>query len=53
MLPEQSQAPSKIPSPPHTPHSSKILPAQSQAFSEIPPPLQIPHSSYSPIQLSS
>ena len=53
-FPRQSQNSSGIPSPPHTPHSSKILLSQSQNSSAIsvhphsyiaPGPSQIPHAS--------
>ncbi len=45
MLPSQSHAPSAIPLPPQTPHSSSTLPSQSHAPSAIPLPLHTPHSS--------
>ena len=44
-LPSQSQSPSRIPSPPHTPHSSNTLPLQSQSPSGMPAPPHTPHSS--------
>ena len=64
MLPAQSHAPSAIPEPSHTPHSSttaspphtsaqsNVLPAQSHAPSAIPEPAHTPHSSYTPRQSS-